>query len=296
MIGIYKISNNINERVYIGQSTNIFKRWEQHEVMLGREKHHSKKLQDFYLENNGCKLSYEILEECDKRSLNSMEEKHIDFYDAINNGFNMGYTSSRDVEIKNVDKNKKAREVYKNKKESRKSDTNNYLDNRIFVIDTSDKMFPPSNNKYKDTFKNIVLTCGEEINYTINMIGICNDFILTEHIESDIIHKIKEIKSLYSNSNFFKSNHAVMGIKIKNNKIKAGLLIHFMLINDTTNESLVIENFLDFKTAYNLEEEMKRVGYELQNVKINKNNLGVAMIETLHCFDFLSDDIGEYYE
>ena len=30
MVGIYKITNNINNKVYIGQSVNILARWQQH--------------------------------------------------------------------------------------------------------------------------------------------------------------------------------------------------------------------------------------------------------------------------
>lgn len=30
MIGVYKITNNINGKVYIGQSININKRWKEH--------------------------------------------------------------------------------------------------------------------------------------------------------------------------------------------------------------------------------------------------------------------------
>ena len=34
MIGIYKITNTKNEKVYIGQSTNIEERWKQHKYSL----------------------------------------------------------------------------------------------------------------------------------------------------------------------------------------------------------------------------------------------------------------------
>ena len=36
MIGIYKIQNKINGRIYIGQSRNIYARWAQHEVQESR--------------------------------------------------------------------------------------------------------------------------------------------------------------------------------------------------------------------------------------------------------------------
>ena len=45
VIGIYKITNKINGKVYIGQSNNIFRRWMEHQRDLIYGIHHSSKLQ-----------------------------------------------------------------------------------------------------------------------------------------------------------------------------------------------------------------------------------------------------------
>lgn len=44
-IGIYKISCRKNGRVYIGETTNIERRWEQHKRLLKNHKHGNKQLQ-----------------------------------------------------------------------------------------------------------------------------------------------------------------------------------------------------------------------------------------------------------
>jgi group I intron endonuclease len=48
MVGIYKITNKINNKVYIGESQNIERRWEEHKKHLKEGKHHSYKLQQDY--------------------------------------------------------------------------------------------------------------------------------------------------------------------------------------------------------------------------------------------------------
>ena len=90
MIGIYKISNNIDDRVYVGQSTNIHSRFKQHKTNLEKGKHDSLKLQNFYNSNkDSIVLEFEILEEVlDKDDLTRKEEKWIKTYNSMKNGFN----------------------------------------------------------------------------------------------------------------------------------------------------------------------------------------------------------------
>ena len=78
MIGIYKITNKINNHSYIGQSRNIEKRWSNHiyhdksrdEYPLYRA------FKKYGLEN----FNFEILEECSLNKLNEREQYYINFY------------------------------------------------------------------------------------------------------------------------------------------------------------------------------------------------------------------------
>ena len=45
MIGIYKIENKVNGKVYIGQSIDIEKRWKEHISCLNNRTHHNDYLQ-----------------------------------------------------------------------------------------------------------------------------------------------------------------------------------------------------------------------------------------------------------
>lgn len=84
MIGIYKITNKINNLSYIGQSINIERRWQEHQ----REKDNTlihKAIREYGIQN----FSFEIIEECSLDELNNKEIYWIKYYDTFNNGYNM---------------------------------------------------------------------------------------------------------------------------------------------------------------------------------------------------------------
>ncbi len=60
--GIYKITNKINNKVYIGSSKNITYRWKQHIDSLESKKHHNIKLQLDWNKYGYCNFTFEILE------------------------------------------------------------------------------------------------------------------------------------------------------------------------------------------------------------------------------------------
>lgn len=89
MIGIYKITNNINKHCYIGQSIHIEKRWEEHKNKYNWQRESNKPLylafQKYGLEN----FTFEIIEECNQEQLNIKEQYWIDYYDSYKNGYNL---------------------------------------------------------------------------------------------------------------------------------------------------------------------------------------------------------------
>lgn len=80
MIGIYKIENRINGKVYVGQTTNIEKRWCQHLEMLQEGTHHCSKLQQDYNRYDISNFNFSILEICDKSRLGELEKYYIGLY------------------------------------------------------------------------------------------------------------------------------------------------------------------------------------------------------------------------
>lgn len=86
---IYKISNNVNNNVYIGKtSVTIEDRWKEHCRDMKKEASKNRPLyramQKYGIEN----FSIDIIEECDYEDLSNAEIKWINFYDSYNNGYN----------------------------------------------------------------------------------------------------------------------------------------------------------------------------------------------------------------
>lgn len=98
MIGIYKITNQVNKKVYIGQSVDIIKRYQEH-LRAGQPDKYSHKndrdiktplhlaIQKYGVEN----FSLTILEECLKEELNDKEKYWITKYQSNNQkyGYNI---------------------------------------------------------------------------------------------------------------------------------------------------------------------------------------------------------------
>ena len=92
MIGyIYKIINNINGKVYVGQTININRRKNAHYNQLKNKKHHNKVLQkDFLLygEDN-FSFYYKEYEISNRKELNDLEIKTIEIENSYWNGYNL---------------------------------------------------------------------------------------------------------------------------------------------------------------------------------------------------------------
>lgn len=93
MIGIYKITNIINNKCYVGSSVNIIGRWYTHKTELKFNKHHSIKLQRSYNKHGFDNFKYEIIEECDVELLFSREIYYVDLFNCYENGYNIAIPS-----------------------------------------------------------------------------------------------------------------------------------------------------------------------------------------------------------
>ena len=89
-IGIYKIENVINHKVYIGQSIKIESRWKDEINDAFNENSHSYDypLQRAIRKHGLADFSFEILEECTQNELNPKEKYWIHKYDSFYNGYN----------------------------------------------------------------------------------------------------------------------------------------------------------------------------------------------------------------
>lgn len=77
MIGIYKITNKINKKIYYGSSKNIKKRWTDHIGKLKKNKHANILLQRSWNKYGEINFSFEIVELCDIENLHIIEQKYL---------------------------------------------------------------------------------------------------------------------------------------------------------------------------------------------------------------------------
>ena len=107
MIGIYKIENIINNKVYIGSSNNIERRWKEHIRLLNNNEHHSIKLQRAWNKYGENAFEFSVLEECDADRLLYLEQYYIDKFGSSFEGYN-SKEKTRDIYTMNdyvLDKN-----------------------------------------------------------------------------------------------------------------------------------------------------------------------------------------------
>lgn len=93
MIGIYKITNTVNNKIYIGQSVNIKRRWRQHINRAGQD---NTPLHNAIHKYGTDKFLFEVIEECTIDLLDSLEQKWIQHYNsAIPYGYNVSLGGQR---------------------------------------------------------------------------------------------------------------------------------------------------------------------------------------------------------
>lgn len=86
-ICIYKITNNVDGKVYIGQTINYSKRKRSHISHLKDNKHHNEHLQRAWNKYGKENFSFEIIEECKTSELDKKEKYFIDLYNATDSSY-----------------------------------------------------------------------------------------------------------------------------------------------------------------------------------------------------------------
>lgn len=79
MIGIYKFTNRITGKSYIGQSKNIERRYRDHEFCCGEDSYFHRMIKRYGFIN----FDFEVLEECDPNCLNEREIYYISKYNTV---------------------------------------------------------------------------------------------------------------------------------------------------------------------------------------------------------------------
>ena len=75
--GIYKITNSIDDRIYIGSAKHLHRRFLEHKRLFKNQKHNNKHLLNFVNKYSLNNVSFEIIEICDITLLEDKEQEYI---------------------------------------------------------------------------------------------------------------------------------------------------------------------------------------------------------------------------
>lgn len=89
MVGIYKITNKINNKCYIGQSVDIQQRWSKHLSAFNGEHTPDYKIYRAFEKYGLQNFTFEVIEECEQQHLDEREIYWIEFYNSFAEGYNM---------------------------------------------------------------------------------------------------------------------------------------------------------------------------------------------------------------
>lgn len=98
--GIYKITNSVNGKVYIGSSTRLHLRGKEHFRNLVAGTHVNIKLQRAWLKYGEAAFTYEIVELVDVELLLEHEQYWIDTLNCISKGYNLAPTAGNTLGVK----------------------------------------------------------------------------------------------------------------------------------------------------------------------------------------------------
>ena len=100
--GIYKITNTINGKVYVGSAVNFDTRWKEHARELRKGIHHSSALQNAWNKYGEEKFEFSIIEECERtrKVLLGREQHWMDTLDSVAKGYNIAKTAGSQLGMK----------------------------------------------------------------------------------------------------------------------------------------------------------------------------------------------------
>lgn len=159
MIGIYLIRNKINNKVYVGQSINIEKRWRDHKVRKDDSAIHQA-IQKYGVEN----FEFKVLQECTRDELNDLEVFYIEKYKSFGkNGYNLNkggnscpkdFTKTRIERIKSSCKGRKSPMKGKHLSEETKKHLSEVNKGKKASEETKLKLSINSKNAWKNMSEN----------------------------------------------------------------------------------------------------------------------------------------------
>lgn len=104
--GVYKITCLANNKIYIGSSSNILKRWSNHRYELRHDTHSNRYLQNAWNKYGEDSFKFEVVELCNPSYRFELEQKYLDKlqpFAEINNGFNILKLTTEQIYKSNIE-------------------------------------------------------------------------------------------------------------------------------------------------------------------------------------------------
>ena len=102
--GIYKITNTVTGKFYIGSAVNIKQRWSVHRCQLSANTHRNRHLQNSWNKHGEDSFTFEVLECCEKERLIEREQFYIDNEKPA---YNISPTAGNSLGVKRTDETKR---------------------------------------------------------------------------------------------------------------------------------------------------------------------------------------------
>jgi len=119
--GVYKITNNVNEKFYIGSAVDFADRFKKHRLDLTKGKSKCPYLQNFFTKHSECVFTFNIIEYCEKELVVAREQIWLDETQCYNReiGFNACKIAGSVLGMRHSEESKKKmsetwNEFYKN--------------------------------------------------------------------------------------------------------------------------------------------------------------------------------------
>ena len=130
--GIYEIEHARSGKRYVGSAVNCAARWNVHRFYLRRGTHHSEKLQRAWTKYGEHEFNFRRLLICSEQDLVFYEQRVLDAFDAVHNGFNCAPVAGSSLGYKHT--------AEALKKMSGRRTVNQYARGAVMSQETKDKI------------------------------------------------------------------------------------------------------------------------------------------------------------
>lgn len=255
--GIYKIQNNINQKIYVGQSVNIETRWKQHICCSETESQYPihRALRKYGIEN----FSFSVLEECKMSELNN---KEIEWISKLNS-YEEGYNCTRGGEGQLKINYKQILELWNNGLGAKEiSKITNIKNNHLTFILHS---FEISKEEIKERSKNYMRKPVEQYDFLGNLIAVyscAEEAFQVTGINAKNIQCVCQRQSQYKSAGGFLWKYAEDNISIE-----------FLIERKNTLESPQQKTVYQYSLSGELLDEYCSTGAASKETGVNQQNI-----------------------